>query len=1369
MTNTLILDGSNQQLRVGFNAQIQGTAGQESILVEDGADVAFTPQNGDRVDLAQNLANYTIQRTGLTQLTLTDNDGGETITLVVNQGQQFQLRFADGDTTVNFNSNGVIVGSETLASQGDEADTANISLGNDLSEVSPAINFTLTESANVVNEGDTLTFTVQADRNVQQDTQVNFDLSNSEIDVDDISGSSLTGTATIAAGSDTATFSLDLVEDNIAEPSENIIATATVNGNTLTADAIVNDATTSGPNTITLTDGTDAGGQFNGTPQNDQFVGNQNSLNGSDQLNGSGDEDILRITNDGSAKSFSGFELSNIERVIATSDGSGATSFDLSNSTGIEEVESRNSSQDTNFNQLTSLAGIVVTDLTAPGGTGTEPNVIVQYQDSVVANSNTATSLTVNDSQASTIRIGSVSDNNAGIEELTLEAEGDNTTITTLDSDIATLIFQGDQDVLIANPLNNTLREIQGSNAQGNLTVTLNAGGTPQAENITLGSGDDNITFDSNLGSQDTVNLGQGRDILESNQTGIEGVFGAGGVSNTEIVEIVDRLGQETTPPDDLPADDLISVGVDTIQLQDGFDDGVTINSLFANVPNNTASLRLDLEAASSGNTLNLDDSGFSSLSSQPEVTIGIGDETDSDLNAGIVDFNSDAVTPLTLFSNGTGSGSANDLRLFNAGLESIDIDGPQSLNLLVNWQQGAATSLAEINGEDAEGDLDLSKIRFDGSVNGVSVTGGSGDDILSGGDYRDPTQTPPEVDLDGNDTLIGGDGNDVLFGGSGADTLTGGNGQDVFVVRQQSESSDAQKDTITDFESGSDSLNIAELLNNAPPGVTNFAYQGERNGFGAAQGAVGNGTGTLEAVLDTDTNTLFFDFNDDGTLNQNDAAIILENVSDLEAADFKAGMANSTFGANLPQVPPAPGTAPTGNNLITTGSSFNTINGFNIQGDTKTTPQDDTIEVPDNAHLNNSNLDGQGGVDTVNFTEGTDYDLGTISTIAGFGTAGAVLNLTGGSNLIGNEAQLNSFAAINGNGGILKPQGDVDIVGNVNAGKTTATGFSTIQFDGVTVGQNIQVNFQELPSNEIDFRVGNQEFTVSPGGSALVDFTTSNITLTDFGANGTDTIDLRTNGTLRIDGSNTGNFANSSSIDLDGSINAILETAGNLNINQFNNVTNFQTLTSVGNGVNITDSTGNARTIRGDSGNNTIDVQAATAQKTIDITQGGDDVIDTAATTATGRVTIQGFDAGVGVGQDKFIFNGAATDLDGTNNFGGTSSIEDLGSGDVTLAAATEVGFITNNKLNDLSSPTPDDLDGTNLLSAQGGTITANSGQNHNLFAVEDLSGNVGIYQGSEAASDADMEFSASEISLIGVLEDTNLNDLTLQNFGDA
>jgi len=104
-----------------------------------------------------------------------------------------------------------------------------------------------------------------------------------------------------------------------------------------------------------------------------------------------------------------------------------------------------------------------------------------------------------------------------------------------------------------------------------------------------------------------------------------------------------------------------------------------------------------------------------------------------------------------------------------------------------------------------------------------LSVTGRDGSDQLSNIEYlrfSDQTITisailPPAVTVSGTssaDVLTGGAGADVIYGGGGGDTLTGGAGSDTFRYTAASDSNDAGRDVITDFETGVDRLDLTGL-----------------------------------------------------------------------------------------------------------------------------------------------------------------------------------------------------------------------------------------------------------------------------------------------------------------------------------------------------------------------------------------------------------------------------------------------------------------------------------------------------------------------------------------------------------------------------
>jgi Ca2+-binding RTX toxin-like protein len=145
------------------------------------------------------------------------------------------------------------------------------------------------------------------------------------------------------------------------------------------------------------------------------------------------------------------------------------------------------------------------------------------------------------------------------------------------------------------------------------------------------------------------------------------------------------------------------------------------------------------------------------------------------------------------------------------------------------------------------------------GGMNDDALLGGKGNDALRGGGGNDIMNGNGGTDIlwgdrgddflignKGKDTLIGGAGNDVLKGsdgkdilkgqagndrlngGNGADQMTGGGGVDTFVIR-----SDGKTDTITDFENGTDLIDIdvafaALTITNGGAGEVLITHSGE-------------------------------------------------------------------------------------------------------------------------------------------------------------------------------------------------------------------------------------------------------------------------------------------------------------------------------------------------------------------------------------------------------------------------------------------------------------------------------------------------------------------------------------------------------------
>ncbi|MGD9508448.1 MAG: calcium-binding protein [Geminicoccaceae bacterium] len=112
-------------------------------------------------------------------------------------------------------------------------------------------------------------------------------------------------------------------------------------------------------------------------------------------------------------------------------------------------------------------------------------------------------------------------------------------------------------------------------------------------------------------------------------------------------------------------------------------------------------------------------------------------------------------------------------------------------------------------------------------------IFGGAGDDEIQGGRETDQLYGGPGNDEirggEGDDTLrggagddrvIGSSGNDLLFGGLGADQLEGREGTDRFAWSTAKEG----RDTVLDFEAGSDGFLIGDFLRGHVSGVGELA-----------------------------------------------------------------------------------------------------------------------------------------------------------------------------------------------------------------------------------------------------------------------------------------------------------------------------------------------------------------------------------------------------------------------------------------------------------------------------------------------------------------------------------------------------------------
>ena len=130
------------------------------------------------------------------------------------------------------------------------------------------------------------------------------------------------------------------------------------------------------------------------------------------------------------------------------------------------------------------------------------------------------------------------------------------------------------------------------------------------------------------------------------------------------------------------------------------------------------------------------------------------------------------------------------------------------TFNLIATDQAGnASTPVGVTVTVDATGGNTLSL------GNGLDIAyGRNGDDMLTGGN--------------GNDVLIAGAGDDRLTGGAGVDSLRGGGGNDIFYFGAGDSGMGALADTIQDFATGTDDINLSAIdANTSASGDQPFSF----------------------------------------------------------------------------------------------------------------------------------------------------------------------------------------------------------------------------------------------------------------------------------------------------------------------------------------------------------------------------------------------------------------------------------------------------------------------------------------------------------------------------------------------------------------
>ena len=211
------------------------------------------------------------------------------------------------------------------------------------------------------------------------------------------------------------------------------------------------------------------------------------------------------------------------------------------------------------------------------------------------------------------------------------------------------------------------------------------------------------------------------------------------------------------------------------------------------------------------------------------------------------------------------------------------DVNGPGTYYESI-WDAGGIDQIVYAGARDAYIDLRAATLEYEegggGRVsyaygvhggftiaNGVTIEqarSGSGNDVLIGNDAANLLDGGA-----GNDRLDGGAGNDRLMGGLGADTLTGGAGADIFQFKSIAHSGvGVGRDIVTDFEQGSDLIDLSSIYATTFIGTAAFSRQAGEVRYASFDGATiieadtnGDGRGDFQLELDDSLEMTIADF----------------------------------------------------------------------------------------------------------------------------------------------------------------------------------------------------------------------------------------------------------------------------------------------------------------------------------------------------------------------------------------------------------------------------------------------------------------------------------------------------------------------------
>jgi Ca2+-binding RTX toxin-like protein len=394
-----------------------------------------------------------------------------------------------------------------------------------------------------------------------------------------------------------------------------------------------------------------------------------------------------------------------------------------------------------------------------------------------------------------------------------------------------------------------------------------------------------------------------------------------------------------------------------------------------------------------------------------------------------------------------------------------------------------------------------------------LTVTGGSGNDAITGGTLAD--------------SLVGGAGDDTITGGIGADNLTGGTGNDVFsfgtngATTATMVSTSTVTDTITDFETGKDRLQLSQ---------SNTAFVGNVANVQLGLAAM---TGANQSFFVTGENTLYV-VATQGTLAATDTIIRLTGVTSVTAADV--GVGSQAGGADL----------------TTSGAGAFGATDATVNPQTALSAFNDILRSNDITHLENATINGGNGVDELRINGGaaglTAAELANVTSFETYTLANTTVSggTTSDFNIAIGDPQVASGTTLTVNA--------AGVTGLTTAGATAAVTFDASAVASTTAAPRA-VNITGGSGNDaLTGGAGNDTISGGSGDDTLAGGTgndslvggNGNDTFTVAATPGSDTIDGGAgNDTVNVAATTMGSSTTTTSIDLGAGVNTVSLTSG--------------------------------------------------------------------------------------------------------------------------------------------------------------------------------------------------------------------------------